>query len=65
MLENTLPVLLARLDFAWITTFHILYPPLTIGLAGMLFVGEALWLRTDDEYWYRLTRFFELSLIHI
>lgn len=63
MLENTLPVLLARLDFAWITTFHILYPPLTIGLAGMLFVGEALWLRTDDEYWYRLTRFFERLLI--
>ena len=63
MLENTLPVLIARLDFAWITTFHILYPPLTIGLAGMLFVGELLWLRTNDEYWYRLTRFFERLLI--
>ena len=63
MLENSLNVLLARLDFAWITTFHILYPPLTIGLAAMLFIGELLWICTSDEHWYRLTRFFERLLI--
>ena len=63
MVENELPVLLSRLDFGLITTLHILYPPLTIGLAAMLFIGEALWLKTNDDYWYRLTRFFEKLLI--
>ncbi|MBE7187785.1 cytochrome ubiquinol oxidase subunit I, partial [Jatrophihabitans endophyticus] len=62
-MDASLPVLMSRLDFAWITTFHILYPPLTIGLAIMLFLGELIWIRTDDEYWYRLTRFFERILI--
>ena len=63
MPENSLSILLSRLDFGWITTLHILYPPLTIGLAAMLFIGELLWVRTDDDYWYRLTRFFERLLI--
>ncbi len=63
MTENSLSVLLARLDFGWITTLHILYPPLTIGLAAMMFIGELFWIRTDDDHWYRLTRFFERLLI--
>ncbi len=63
MLENSLPLLMSRLDFGWITTLHILYPPLTIGLAAMMFVGEFLWLRTADDHWYRLCRFFERLLI--
>ena len=63
MIENTPSVLLSRLDFGWITTLHILYPPLTIGLAAMLFVGELFWYRTNDEYWYRLCRFFERLFI--
>jgi cytochrome d ubiquinol oxidase subunit I len=50
---------LARLDFAWITTMHIIYPPLTIGLAAFLFYSEVKWLRTNSDEWYRLTRFFE------
>ncbi len=63
MVENSLSLVLSRLDFGWITTLHILYPPLTIGLASMLFFTEAAWLRSDDERWYRLTRFFEKLLI--
>ena len=63
MAASSLSLLLARLDFAWITTLHILYPPLTIGLAALLFIAEAVWLRTDDEHWYRLVRFFERLLI--
>ena len=63
MAENSLSVLLSRLDFGWITTLHILYPPLTIGLAAMLFIGELLWIRTSDDHWYRLCRFFERLLI--
>ncbi|WP_198034097.1 cytochrome ubiquinol oxidase subunit I [Acidihalobacter ferrooxydans] len=61
MLDSAL--FLTRLDFAWITTMHILYPPLTIGLSLLLFFSEWRWLRTDDEHWYRLTRFFEKLFI--
>ena len=63
MADSSLSVLMSRLDFGWITTLHILYPPLTIGLAAMLFIGELLWLRTADDHWYRLCRFFERLLI--
>ena len=42
---------------------HILYPPLTIGLSMLLFIAEWRWVRTDDEHWYRLTRFFEKLFI--
>ena len=42
---------------------HILYPPLTIGLSILLFFSEWRWVSTDDEQWYRLTRFFEKLFI--
>lgn len=42
---------------------HILYPPLTVGLSILLFLAEWRWNRTDDEKWYRLTRFFERLFI--
>lgn len=63
MHDSGLSVLLSRFDFAWITSLHILYPPLTIGLATMLFFAEWRWLRTGDDDWYRLTRFFEKIFI--
>ena len=63
MQDSALAVLISRLDFAWITTMHILYPPLTIGLAGLLFLAEWRWMRTEDETWYRLVRFFEKLFI--
>jgi len=63
MTNSPLSVMLSRIDFAWITTFHILYPPLTIGLAAILFLFECRWLQTKDERWYRLTRFFEKLFI--
>ena len=63
MAENQWPVLLSRLDFGWITTLHILYPPLTIGLASLLFFSEFRWVRSGNDHWYRLCRFFEKLLI--
>ncbi|OYV24998.1 MAG: cytochrome ubiquinol oxidase subunit I [Acidocella sp. 20-63-7] len=59
MQSTPLSVVLPRLDFAWITTFHILYPPLTVGLSILLFFAEWRWIRTNDDQWYRLVRFFE------
>lgn len=63
MPDNAMAVFLSRLDFAWITTFHILYPPLTIGLAMLLFFAEWRWIATNDDNWYRLVRFFEKLFI--
>ena len=50
-------VLLSRLQFALTTTFHILWPILTIGLAAFLVILEALWLKTGDAGYYRQFRF--------
>src|ERR1700686_3818224 len=63
-MQNTaLSLLLSRLDFAWITSMHILYPPLTVGLSLLLLFAEWRWVRTNDEHWYRLARFFEKLFI--
>jgi cytochrome bd ubiquinol oxidase subunit I len=63
MQNGALSVLLPRLDFAWITSMHILYPPLTVGLSVLLLFAEWRWVRTNDEHWYRLVRFFEKLFI--
>lgn len=49
--------MLARSQFAFIAGFHILWPPVTIGLAVALFILEALWIRTDNAFYYRQARF--------
>ena len=43
------PVLLARLQFAFTISFHIVFPAFTIGLASWLAVVEWMWLRTNDN----------------
>ena len=50
-------LLLSRVQFALTTAFHILFPPLTIGLAVFLVVLEGLWLKTGDLAYYRHFRF--------
>ncbi|UCF03934.1 MAG: cytochrome ubiquinol oxidase subunit I, partial [Deltaproteobacteria bacterium] len=40
MLEILDPVLLARIQFAFTVSFHILFPAFTIGLASWLAVVE-------------------------
>ncbi len=43
------PVLLARIQFAFTISFHIIFPSLTIGLASWLAVIEFLWMRTNKK----------------
>jgi cytochrome d ubiquinol oxidase subunit I len=50
------PVLLARLQFAFTISFHILFPAFTIGLAGWLAVLELMWLRTRRPVYAELGR---------
>mgnify|MGYP002014983956 FL=1 len=43
------PILLARVQFAFTVSAHIIFPSFTIGLASYLAVLEGLWLWTKDE----------------
>jgi len=49
MFENLNPTLLARIQFAFTISFHILFPAFTIGLASWLAVLEWRWLRTGNQ----------------
>ncbi|MAM34621.1 MAG: cytochrome ubiquinol oxidase subunit I [Micavibrio sp.] len=40
------PILLARIQFAFTVSFHIIFPAFTIGLASWLAVVEGCWLKT-------------------
>ena len=49
MFENLDPTLLARIQFAFTISFHILFPAFTIGLASWLAVIEWRWLKTGNQ----------------
>jgi cytochrome d ubiquinol oxidase subunit I len=51
------PVLLARLQFAFTVTFHIIFPAFTIGLSAYIATLEVMWLRTGIERYHLLARF--------
>lgn len=51
------PVLLARIQFAFTISFHIIFPAFTIGLSAFITVLLLLWLRTANEKFHRLARF--------
>ncbi|HCS46075.1 MAG TPA: cytochrome ubiquinol oxidase subunit I [Pseudomonas sp.] len=48
---------LARIQFAFTVSFHILFPAITIGLASFLAVLEGLWLKTRDDTYRDLYHF--------
>jgi cytochrome d ubiquinol oxidase subunit I len=47
----------ARIQFAFTVSFHIVFPAFTIGLASYLAVLEGLWLATGRNVYQRLFRF--------
>lgn len=51
------PVLLARLQFAFTVTFHIIFPSFTIGLAAFIATLLVRWRMTGNELYHRLARF--------
>ncbi|HVO90249.1 MAG TPA: cytochrome ubiquinol oxidase subunit I [Casimicrobiaceae bacterium] len=59
------PVLLSRLQFAFVIAFHILLPAFTVGLSGFIVVLEGLYLWRRDPLHLRLsvfwTRIFAVS----
>jgi len=61
MTELPLAIDLARLQFAFTVSFHIVFPAFSIGLASYLAVLEALWLKTGRQvymdlfhYWLKI-----------
>ncbi|MEN8758762.1 MAG: cytochrome ubiquinol oxidase subunit I [Desulfobacterales bacterium] len=56
MLENLDPVILARIQFAFTVSFHILFPAFTIGLASWLAVVEWRYLKTGKDVYQEIYR---------
>jgi cytochrome d ubiquinol oxidase subunit I len=54
MFESWDAVVLARAQFAFTMSFHIIFPAFSIGLASYLAVLEALWLATQREVFINL-----------
>ncbi|WP_033378029.1 cytochrome ubiquinol oxidase subunit I [Corynebacterium lubricantis] len=49
---------ISRWQFGITTVYHYIFVPLTMGLAPMVAIMQTMWHRTNDEAWYRATRFF-------
>jgi cytochrome d ubiquinol oxidase subunit I len=59
------PVFLSRLQFAAATMFHFLFVPLTLGLSLLVAYMETRYVRTGDETYLRMTKFWgKLFLIN-
>ncbi|MEK9733381.1 MAG: cytochrome ubiquinol oxidase subunit I [Paracoccaceae bacterium] len=61
MLETFSAETLARMQFAFTVSFHIIFPSFSIGLASFLAVLNSLWLRTGEDtylilfnYWKKI-----------
>ena len=57
MFEGFDAVVLARAQFAFTMSFHIIFPAFSIGLASYLAVLEALWLWTGREVFISLFQY--------
>ena len=57
-------LLLSRIQFGFVISFHILFPAFTIGLAHWLAFVEWRWLRTRDDLW-RDIYFFWLKIFAV
>jgi cytochrome d ubiquinol oxidase subunit I len=51
------PVLLSRLQWAWVIAWHILLPAFTVGLASYIAVLEGLYFFSGREIWFRISGF--------
>ena len=54
---NLDPAILARIQFAFTVSFHIIFPTISIGLAMFLAIAEGLWLKTKDPLYLQIYRF--------
>ncbi|WP_022961526.1 cytochrome ubiquinol oxidase subunit I [Halopseudomonas pelagia] len=51
------PLLLSRIQFAFVVSFHAIFPVFTIGLASFIAFLEILFFKTGNPVWERLSAF--------
>lgn len=51
------PLILSRLQFAWVIAFHILMPAFTVGLASYIALLEGIYFVTRREIYFRISAF--------
>jgi cytochrome d ubiquinol oxidase subunit I len=51
------PLLLSRIQFAFVVCFHAIFPVFTIGLASFIAVLETLSFKTGNPVWQQLSKF--------
>ena len=51
------PVILSRLQFAWVIAWHILLPAFTVGIASYIALMEGLYFTTGKEIYFRISSF--------
>ncbi|HEX6626548.1 MAG TPA: cytochrome ubiquinol oxidase subunit I [Gemmatimonadaceae bacterium] len=56
-MSNLDPLILARIQFAFTVSFHIIFPTISIGLALFLAIVEGLQLKTGDPVYRQIYRF--------
>jgi len=54
---------LARWQFGITTVYHFILVPLTIGLSTLVAIMQTMWVRTGNEKWLRLTKFYGKLLL--
>lgn len=54
---------LARWQFGITTVYHVLMVPLTIGLAVLVAGMQTAWVRTDEERYLKLTKFWRKLML--
>ena len=64
MLDYLDPILLARIQFAFTISFHIIFPAFTIGLASFLAITEWRWLATGKEVYRDIYKFWVKILVN-
>ena len=58
-------LILARWQFAIITVYHFFFVPLTLGLSLLVAIMETMYVRTNNELYLRMTKFWgKLFLIN-
>jgi len=56
-MDNTLLVDLSRAQFALTALYHWLFVPLTLGLSFIVAIMEAIYVKTNNPEWKKLTKF--------
>ncbi len=51
------PAILARIQFAFTVSFHIIFPAVSIGLGMFLVIVEGMWLKTKKPLYLEIYRF--------